>query len=338
MAPTLQCTSAHQTQPEEVKDAHTQRFAEYLDLVGSSSRSPLLASVGKDLLQVSAPSQDSEIASARKKLRIENTGLNDLHFQARAALLKPGLGRTVLDPYYDWHNEAVARWGPGVPALNLVSDWKIYVTSRLPVLIPSSPCDIMQERYAYDAWRLLAACTLMTRISSERIKDETIATFFLHYQTPSMFLDKARTEGKTLQEIIRPLGMTESRCKTLTELSQRFLEMPVFDIGHKKGINKIFGCGPFAVDSYFIFCRGHLLPETADSLCQEYLGWRKHTSCQDDISGAHSTGTTPSASQMKQDEEKENAKHIENDSSHTKSPLWQKRQSSLFAFFKSSTS
>merc|ERR1712228_721616 len=38
-------------------------------------------------------------------------------------------------------------------------------------------------------------------------------------------------------------------------------------------VNKIWGCGAFAVDSYLIFCRGQCLEETDDASCQEFLDW-----------------------------------------------------------------
>jgi len=138
-----------------------------------------------------------------------------------------------------------------------------------------SPLDIMQERYAYDAWRLLAACTLMSRINSERIKEEAIGSFFEHFPSPSQFLSRDVVGEKQLQQTLRPLGLVENRVKTLDEMSRRFLDMPSFDCGLKKGVNKITGCGPFAVDSFLIFFRGYLLAETADASCMKYLEWRR---------------------------------------------------------------
>lgn len=198
--------------------------------------------------------------------------------RSRAALLSPGLGGMTPEFGDAWHQEAVRRWGDAVSlAGTLGVDWELYVRSRLPSPPPPSPMDIMQERYAYDVWRLLVACTLMTRISSEKVKEETIAKFFAASPTPSALLTSlAQPEGegcKQLKQLLHPLGMVDTRVKTLTELSKQFLRMPAFDCGHQKGVNKIWGCGPFAVDSYLIFCRGQRIRETADSSCQSYLDW-----------------------------------------------------------------
>lgn len=197
---------------------------------------------------------------------------------SRAALLAPGLGGPPPSSEAAWREEAVRRWGSLVPPEAKCKDWRRYVTSRLPEPPPPSPLDLMQEHYAYDAWRLLAACSLMTRISSERVKTETIAAFFQLYPGPSDFLavhgeSSSGGDPSRLAQVLRPLGMVESRTRTLVELSRQFLELPAFDCGLLKGVNKIFGCGPFAVDSYLIFCRGRRLEQVADASCASFLEW-----------------------------------------------------------------
>ena len=138
--------------------------------------------------------------------------------------------------------------------------------------LPTPPAE---ERNAYDAWRLLAACALMARISSERVKEETIAAFFGCCPSPSRLLEasggaEARRE---LEALLKPLGLVDGRLKTLAALSQAFLEMPAFDVGHKKNVNKIWGCGAFAVDSFRVFCRAEAVAEVADDSCKSYVEW-----------------------------------------------------------------
>jgi len=190
--------------------------------------------------------------------------------ESRAALLQPGLGEGLPETPAAWRAEAVRRWGVSVPSEDRIPDWEQYVRSRLPTPPPPSPLDLMQERYASDIWRLLVSCTLMARISSERNKEETIATFFERFASPSFVL---AGEDEVFRTILRPLGLLDTRIKTLLEVSRGFLEMPIFDCGHQKGVNKIWGCGAFSVDSYHLFCRGRRIPETMDATCQNYMGW-----------------------------------------------------------------
>lgn len=199
--------------------------------------------------------------------------------ESRAAILAPGLGGAVPSCPGEWRREAVRRWGEAVPPEPQIRAWASYVLSRLPTPPPPSPLDLMQERYAYDPWRLLVTCVLMARISSERVKTETIAAFFARFPSPSLMLLATAAGGlaapaqQELAAILRPLGLVDNRTRTLTELSRAFLQMPAFDCGHQQAVNKIWGCGAFAVDSYLIFCRGRRLLQTADASCQQYLEW-----------------------------------------------------------------
>mmetsp|Transcript_66945 Transcript_66945/g.131951 ORF Transcript_66945/g.131951 Transcript_66945/m.131951 type:complete len:336 (-) Transcript_66945:150-1157(-) len=265
------------TEFEQRRLAHVCRTSEYMQLLGVCSHESLvppqrlkrsLARDGTRTLDHATDSAEAGIVEASRNWMCKS----------RAVLVSPGLGGAIPTSEDEWHQEAVRRWGDGVPVMgSSIIDWELYVRSRLPTPPPPSSMDIMQERYAYDAWRLLVACTLMTRISSEKLKEETIAQFFVASPTPSaLSASLAQGEGEQFQklkQLLRPLGMVDSRIKTLTELSQCFLSMPAFDCGHQKGFNKIWGCGPFAVDSYLIFCRGQHIAETADSSCQSYLDW-----------------------------------------------------------------
>lgn len=261
----------------ELRLVHHQRFVEYFRSLNTLDEGSQLQAAAGDVLEhlsfEMAASQNEErspdapiVVSAKQR---EWMG------KAWLAILQPGLGAATPASATGWRAEAVVRWGPGVPDEHKVHDWETYVRSRLPTSMPPSPLDIMQERYAYDIWRLLVACTLMTRINSERIKEGVIGKFFAHFPIPSSFLARSVGQEQQLQETIRPLGLVESRVKTITELTQSFLEMQVFDCGLKKGVNKIAGCGPFVVDSFHIFCRGVLLPETSDDSCRRYLEWRR---------------------------------------------------------------
>lgn len=204
---------------------------------------------------------------------------------SRAALLVPGLGVPAPLDADGWRREAVHRWGARVPEDSKVKDWEGFVRSRLPSPPPPSPFGIMQERYAYDIWRLLVACTSMARICSEKVKDETTAAFSDRFPSPSSFLtysanpESADNENVEFRQLLRPLGLVENRARTITELTRRFLDAPVFDCGLSQE-TKIWGCGAFAVDSYLLFCRWQLLESVADASCKTYLDWWRSSAPQ----------------------------------------------------------
>lgn len=92
------------------------------------------------------------------------------------------LERRSVDPFSvetlraEWRAEAVRRWGSGVPASADVSDWEEWVRSRVGTPPPPSDLQLLQEYYAHDAWQLLVACVLMSRVGCRISPIEVIWT------------------------------------------------------------------------------------------------------------------------------------------------------------------
>jgi methyl-CpG-binding domain protein 4 len=190
---------------------------------------------------------------------------------SRAALARLGDGGNVPQSDVEWRGEAVRRWGKHVvKALPPGNDWKAFVSSRLTTTPPPSPLDLLQEYYCADGWRLIACCLLMSRVSSAKVKTVAIAAFFSACPTPSALIDAAPEQ---LQAIMHPLGLFENRMKSLVAISQRYLEMPVFDLG-LDAATKVFGCGAFTVASFHIFCRGNLGVNPEDAALKAFVAWQ----------------------------------------------------------------
>jgi endonuclease III len=130
-----------------------------------------------------------------------------------------------------WRDEAVKRWGSRVALLELV-DWEAYVVSRNASPAPASPLELMQERYVTDIWRLLIACTLMSRVSSLPVKEKAIGSFFSRYTNASEVLEGDPTD---MFEMLKPLGLFDNRLKSVIGVSEKWIEMPVFEVGLGKG-------------------------------------------------------------------------------------------------------
>merc|ERR1719389_74795 len=62
--------------------------------------------------------------------------------------------------------------------------------------------------------------------------------------------------------------------KSLVAVSERFLEMPAFDVG-LQGDLKIYGIGQFGLDSFQIFIRGRLDFQPGDRTLQAFVRWQK---------------------------------------------------------------
>lgn len=171
-----------------------------------------------------------------------------------------------------WRRDAVARWGRDVPAADAVKDWKAWTMSRLGTPPPPSKLQLLQEYYAHDAWMLLIACALMSRVASVALKHECISNFFEQFPTPSAALE-ARAED--VFEIIKRLGLFPGRMRTIVEVSTRFLtDTGEFEVGLEPE-RKIYGIGEFGVDSFEIFARGDVRRKPKDCNLQAFCAWQK---------------------------------------------------------------
>lgn len=113
----------------------------------------------------------------------------------------------------DWEAFARAKWGKYVgqcKGSEKVDDWKLFVTSRCPVLPDTAGSGMLQEDYCGDVYRLLISCVLMSRVSSHDCKTRCINAFFDACPTPS---DVRDTSDVDITAIIKPLGLSESRIK-----------------------------------------------------------------------------------------------------------------------------
>ena len=173
----------------------------------------------------------------------------------------------------EWRDEAVRRWGDGVPAADKVADWEAWTRSRIGSPPPPSDLQLLQEYYAHDAWQLLVACVLMSRVSSWATKHDAISAFFARYPTPTAAL--AATPDDALA-ILRPLGLFPNRFRSVVEVSTAVLsDVRPLDVGMEAGKNKIYGVGEFGVDSFEVFVRGNLESKPADKTLQAFVAWQK---------------------------------------------------------------
>ena len=179
----------------------------------------------------------------------------------------------------EWRDEAVRRWGDGVPAAGAVADWEAWTRSRIGTPPPPSDLQLLQEYYAHDAWQLLVACVLMSRVSSWATKHDTISAFFAAYPTPTAAL---AAEPDDALAILRPLGLFPNRFRSVVEVSTAVLtNVGPLDVGMEAGVNKIYGIGEFGVHSFEVFCRGDLDARPADKTLQAFVAWQKRQNADD---------------------------------------------------------
>ena len=175
-----------------------------------------------------------------------------------------------------WRALAVRRWGGAVSigsgdakteavgaagsAAASFAGWRGFVLSRiaLPVGPNGRASSLLQEEYAGDPWRLLAACNLMSRVSSHTTKARCLAAFFGRFPTPSDLLelgakDPAERGASVVRPLIASLGLFDNRFSALLDIAHALCTRPLFACDLKGG--KIRGIGQFGYDSYCIWIR-----------------------------------------------------------------------------------
>ena len=105
---------------------------------------------------------------------------------------------------------------------------------------------LLQEIYRDDGWKMLVCCMLVNvtnRKQVDTIRDE----LFSKYPTPK---DMMKAEHSELVEIIKPLGLYNTRAERLIKMSG----------GYVNGLpaDELYGIGEYALDSWEIFqCGNH---------------------------------------------------------------------------------
>lgn len=175
-----------------------------------------------------------------------------------------------------WRADAVSRWGDDVPLRVDDDDWERWTLSRLGKPPMPSDLQLLQEYYAHDAWMLLVACALMSRVASADLKHEVISNFFEKFPTPTAAL---HANAEDVFEVIKRLGLFPGRMRTIVEVSTAFLtNTGAFEVGLEPD-KKIYGIGEFGVDSFEIFVRGDIARKPKDCNLAAFCSWqRRHGS------------------------------------------------------------
>eukprot|EP00904_Undaria_pinnatifida_P005307 jgi/Undpi1/1906/HiC_scaffold_12.g05293.m1 len=130
-------------------------------------------------------------------------------------------------------------------------DWLAFYLRRMghrPAT--ASPLNLLQERYADDAYRLLSCCILCSRTSGGKAVKDSVEKFFDMCPTPSSVVSADVGE---LRETLLPLGL--NREIAIKRFAQGFLTHSWSDP------SELHGCGRFASDSWQIFCLGRTRPK-----------------------------------------------------------------------------
>tara|TARA_R100001509_G_scaffold70459_1_gene39219 strand:- start:117 stop:518 length:402 start_codon:yes stop_codon:yes gene_type:complete len=119
---------------------------------------------------------------------------------------------------------------------------------------------LLQEIYQDDGWKMLVCCMLVNLTNRKQV-DTVRNELFSKYPTPE---DMMEAEHSDLVDIIKPLGLYNTRAERLVKMSE----------GYVNGFNdvtELYGIGEYAKDSWEIFQLRNRNVKPRDLVLQEYL-------------------------------------------------------------------
>ena len=119
---------------------------------------------------------------------------------------------------------------------------------------------LLQEIYSCDEWKMLVCCMLLN-LTNRRQVDTIRNELFDRYKTPYQMRDAEHSE---LAEILRPLGLYNTRADRLIRMSEGY-------VNGFKSVDELYGIGRYARDSWEIFQNNNFNIKPDDKVLQEYL-------------------------------------------------------------------
>ena len=119
---------------------------------------------------------------------------------------------------------------------------------------------LLQEVYLNDPWKMLVCCMLLNLTNRKQV-DTIREELFTKYPTPK---DMMMAEHSDLVDIIKPLGLYNTRADRLIKMSEGY-------VNGFKSVDELYGIGQYAKDSWDIFQNNNLNVKPTDKVLQEYL-------------------------------------------------------------------
>ena len=119
---------------------------------------------------------------------------------------------------------------------------------------------LLQEVYLNDPWKMLVCCMLLNLTNRKQV-DNIREELFTKYPTPK---DMMMAEHSDLVDIIKPLGLYNTRADRLIKMSEGYVK-------GFKSVDELYGIGQYAKDSWEIFQNKNNNIKPTDKVLQEYL-------------------------------------------------------------------
>jgi endonuclease III len=140
--------------------------------------------------------------------------------------------------------------------------------------LQTSPYETRQEEYRDDPWKMLIICFMLNQTSHKQV-DQVRHQFFEKFPTPEKLV---LAEDSEISKMIKPLGFYNKRAKQWKRFSMEWIELtrkydsdypPMFEI------EKLYGVGKYAADSWRVFQLYEYGTEVEDHVLVWYVDWAR---------------------------------------------------------------
>jgi len=107
----------------------------------------------------------------------------------------------------------------------------------------------------------MLVCCMLVNLTNRKQVDTIRDKLFSRYPTPK---DMMRAKHTDLVDIIKPLGLYNTRADRLIKMSEGY-------VNGFKSVDELYGIGQYAKDSWDIFQNNNLNVKPTDKVLQEYL-------------------------------------------------------------------
>jgi methyl-CpG-binding domain protein 4 len=107
----------------------------------------------------------------------------------------------------------------------------------------------------------MLVCCMLVNLTNRKQVDTIRDELFIKYPTPK---DMMRAKHTDLVDIIKPLGLYNTRADRLIKMSEGY-------VNGFKSVDELYGIGQYAKDSWDIFQNSNLNIKPRDKVLQEYL-------------------------------------------------------------------
>jgi methyl-CpG-binding domain protein 4 len=119
--------------------------------------------------------------------------------------------------------------------------------------------EIAERRRKSWRWQVVVASVMLNRCTGAAVR-RVLPAFFEYYPHP---LDAAFANPRDMAEVLETLGLQHRRAEKIQALSRQWLcRVPV---------ERMFGVGQYALDSFNIFARGERCAPSGDRQLLRYL-------------------------------------------------------------------